>query len=113
MTTGLTKAVARASALAALLTVAFAATDTRAAEVRLLSAAAMQSVFKNIAGEFERTSGHKLIISYGTIGAIAQRVEGGEATDLIIGSSLSMPALVKQGKIDGASLVTICTTGIG
>jgi len=84
-----------------------------AAEVRLLSAAAMQSVFKKTAGEFERTTGHKLAISYGTIGAIAERVQGGETADLVIGSSLSMPALVKAGKIDGASLVTICTTGIG
>jgi molybdate transport system substrate-binding protein len=87
--------------------------SARAAEVRLLSAAAMQSVFKNIAGEFERNAGHKLVISYGTIGAIAQRVAGGEATDVVIGSSLTMPPLVKDGKIDGASLITICTTGIG
>jgi molybdate transport system substrate-binding protein len=113
MSTGTTKGLARAAALAALLTAACGAGDARAAEVRLLSAAALQSVFKNIAGEFERTSGHKLVISYGTIGAIAQRVQSGETADLVIGSSLSMPALVKEGKIDGASLVTICTSGIG
>src|SRR5262249_35818662 len=76
-------------------------------------AAAMQSVFKNIAGEFERTSGHKLVISYGTIGAIVERVQRGETADVVIGSSLSMPTLVKEGKIDGGILVTICTTGIG
>jgi molybdate transport system substrate-binding protein len=98
--------------LAALLIAACGA-SARAGEIRLLSAAAMQSVFKNVAGEFERTAGHKLIISYGTIGAIVERVQGGETADVIIGSSLSMPALVKGGKIDDASLVTICTTGIG
>jgi len=113
MSTGATKSVVRATAFAALLIAACGAGETRAAEVRLLSAAAMQSVFKNVAGAFERTSGHKLVISYGTIGAIAQRVQGGESADVVIGSSLSMPPLVKDGKIDGASLVTVCTTGIG
>ena len=113
MTAGFIKAFARAAALAVLLTPACGAGDAYATELRLLSAAAMQSVFKNIASEFERTAGHKLAISYGTIGAIAERVQGGESTDLVIGSRLSMPALVKDGKIDGASLVTICTTGIG
>src|SRR5262249_16326915 len=112
MTAGPIKAFARGAALAVLL-IAACGVSARAGEIRLLSAAAMQSVFKNIAGEFERTSGHKLTISYGTIGGIAQRIQGGETADLVIGSILSMPALVKEGKIDGASLVTICTTGIG
>ena len=73
----------------------------------------MQSVFKEVAGEFERMSGHKLIIEYGTIGGIAQRVQSGEAPDFVIGSSLSMPPLVKDGKIQATSQVTICKTAIG
>jgi molybdate transport system substrate-binding protein len=112
MTAGPIPAFRRAAAAAVLLMAACAG-GTQAAEVRLLSAAAMQSVFKNIAGEFERAAGHKLTIGYGTIGGIAQRVQAGETADVVIGSSLSMPALVKQGKIDAASLTTICTTGIG
>ncbi|MFL5102073.1 MAG: molybdate ABC transporter substrate-binding protein [Xanthobacteraceae bacterium] len=84
-----------------------------AAEIRLLSAAAMQSVFKEIAGEFERASGHRLIIAYGTIGGITQRVLDGEVADVVIASTVSMPALVKAGKIDAGSQVTICKTGIG
>jgi molybdate transport system substrate-binding protein len=87
---------------------------TDAAEIRLLSAAAMQSVFKDIAGDFERTSGHKLNITFATIGGITQRIQAGESADFIIGSSLNMPALVKDGKIEGSSsLTTICKTGIG
>src|SRR5262249_41746213 len=84
-----------------------------AAEVRLLSAAAMQSAFKEIAGDFERTSRHKLSIAYGTIGGVNQRILAGETADLVIGSTLSMPVLVKEGKIDAGSQVKICTTGIG
>lgn len=84
-----------------------------AAEVHVLSAAAMQSVFKEIRPEFERTSGHKLTIHYGTIGAVNEWILGGEEADLVIGSSQSMPALVKQGKIDASSEMVICKTGIG
>lgn len=84
-----------------------------AAEIRLLSAAAMQSVFKEILGGFERTSGHKVIIAYDTIGGITRRMLGGEAPDLVIASTLSMPALVKEGRIAASSQVTICKTGIG
>lgn len=84
-----------------------------AEEVLLLSAAAMQSVFKEVAGEFERTSGHKLMIAYGTIGGVNERVLKGEAADVVIGSTLIMPGLVKEGKIRLDSAVTICKTGIG
>jgi molybdate transport system substrate-binding protein len=82
-------------------------------EIRLLSAAAMQSVFKEIAGEFERTSGHRLTTAYGTIGGVNDRVLKGEAADVVIGSTLIMPGLVKEGKIRPDSLVTVCKTGIG
>src|SRR5947209_14182143 len=100
MTAGTIKTLARTASAVLLMTAC--ASGAHAAEVRLLSAAAMQSVFKNIASEFERTAGHKLAISYGTIGGVTQRVQGGESADLVIGSSLSMPALVKDGKVDGA-----------
>jgi molybdate transport system substrate-binding protein len=89
------------------------ALPVHAAELRILSAAAMQSVFKEIGGAFERASGHRLIFHYGTIGAINQWVMGGEEADLVIGSTLSMPALVKEGKIEAASTVAICKVGAG
>jgi len=84
-----------------------------AAEVRLLSAAAMQSVFKEITDEYERTSGHKLIIEYATMGAINQRVMGGETADLVIGSTSSVSGLVKAGRIQAESQAEICKVGVG
>jgi molybdate transport system substrate-binding protein len=84
-----------------------------AAEIRLVAAAAMQSVFKEIGPEFERSSGHKLVIHYGTIGAINQWVLAGEEADFVIGSSQSMPALLLGGKVSAGSPAAICKTGIG
>src|SRR2546423_2398024 len=82
--------------------------QVHATEIRLLSAAAMQSVFKQVAGEYERTSGYKLIIDYATMGAINDRVLRGETADLIISSSQSISNLVKQGRIDAKSQLPIC-----
>src|SRR5689334_8741953 len=84
------------------------AVPARAAEVQLLSAAAMQSVFKAITGDFERASGHKLIIRYATMGAITSRVLGGETADLVIGSTQSIASLVNEGRIRPDTQLTIC-----
>lgn len=103
----------RFSVTLALASAALATAPAAAEDIRLLSAAAMQSVFKDVGPEFERTSGHKLLISYGTIGGISQRVLNGERADVIIGSTLSFPELVKSGRIDPGSQLAICKTGIG
>jgi molybdate transport system substrate-binding protein len=101
------------SAVASTALLIASASPAGADEIRLLSAAAMQSVFKEIAGEFERASGHKLTIAYGTIGAVGDRVLRGEPADVAIGSTLIMPGLVNAGRIRADSLVTVCRTGIG
>ena len=83
-----------------------------AADIRLLSAAAMQTVFKETVDEFERRSGHRLIIHYATMGAITQILPG-ERADLVISSSQSVAELARQGRIRAGSQVTICRTGVG
>jgi molybdate transport system substrate-binding protein len=89
------------------------ANQARAEEIRLLSAASMQTVLKEIIGDFERTSGHKVIIRYSTMGAITGRILGGEEADLVISSPASISGLVKEGRIDAGSEVTISKTGVG
>ena len=84
-----------------------------AAEIRVLSAAAMQSVFKEVVEDFQRTSGYRLIIHYGTIGAVSEWVMNGEEADIIIGSAQSIPPLVYQGKLQAGSQRALCQTGVG
>jgi molybdate transport system substrate-binding protein len=85
----------------------------QAADLHLLSAAAMQTVFNGIAPEFERTSGHKLLISYATMGAITRRMLWGEYPDLVVGSTASIATLAKAGRIRPDTQVTICKVGVG
>ena len=84
-----------------------------AAEIRLLSAASMRTVYNEIISDFERASGHKVIIRYGTMGAITGRVMDGEAADLVVSSPKSMLSLVKHGRIDADSQVALAKTGVG
>jgi ABC-type molybdate transport system substrate-binding protein len=84
-----------------------------ASEIRLLSAAAMQSVFKEITNDFEREPEHRLAVTYATMGAISQRVWGGETADLIIGSTPSIFGLVTAVKVRRDSQVQISKVGVG
>src|SRR5690349_15255929 len=104
--------------LAATLFVAFALGPgmphaARADDIHLISAASMQTVFKEVLPAFERSTGHKVIVDYGTMGAITTRVAGGERADLVISNPASISALVAQGKIRSGSEVLIAKTGVG
>ena len=103
----------RVATLAAAVAASCAALPAQATEIRVLSAAAMQTVFHMITDEFERTSGHRLVFAYSTMGAITERVMAGETADLIVGSTQSLDRLAKEGRIDPASRVTIAKVGIG
>src|SRR5262245_9431572 len=102
-----------AAALAVVAVVGGGIERAHAAEIQVLSAAAMQSIFKVIAGEFEHQSGVKLIMTYGTMGAITDRVLAGETADLIIGSPQSMERLAMEGEIDPGTRVTFARVGVG
>src|SRR6185436_11848939 len=90
-----------------------APTVAHAGDIQVLSAAAMQTVLKEVAAEFERSSGHKLVIAYATMGAIDERVAKGETPQVVIGSSASMSRLVADGRIDPASARSIARVGVG
>ena len=100
-------------AAAAMLSISGIDAPLRAAEIRLLSAASIQEVFKEVIGDFERASGHKVIIHYGTMGAITDWMRGGEEADLVISSLQSISALVKDGRIEASSQTTIARVGVG
>ena len=64
-------------------------------------------------GDFERSTGHKVTISYGPGHKISERIKGGEMVDLAILPSPLIDELVKQGKIIEASKVNIAHSDVG
>lgn len=99
--------------LAMLLAGLAAAGPCAAEDVHVLSAAVMQTVFKEALGEFERSTGHRVVFLYATMGAITDRMLAGESADLVIGSTPSLARLVKEGKINAQTSVTVARVGVG
>ena len=55
-----------------------------AAEVKVMSANPMTEVMKELGPQFERATGHKLVIQYEVAGVVKRRIDAGEAYDVAI-----------------------------
>jgi molybdate transport system substrate-binding protein len=84
-----------------------------AAEVKVVSGAAMRGAFRELLPQFERATGHKIVIEYGAGTALRKQIEGGEAFDLVIIDASEVDELIKQGKIAGDTRADIVRAAIG
>ena len=55
-----------------------------AGEIRVLSTIAIKSVMEDLIPRFERESGHKVVIQYGTTAVLKKQIEAGETFDIAI-----------------------------
>jgi molybdate transport system substrate-binding protein len=63
--------------------------------------------------DFEKSSGHKVTVAYGTAGAVADQVQKGEAADIVISSAPMIDRLQAQGKVMDGDRVIITKVGVG
>jgi molybdate transport system substrate-binding protein len=84
-----------------------------AAEIKVLSANVFTGVIDVIARDFERATGHKVIVDYYTIGAVRRRIAEGEFADVAILTRPVMDELLKQGKMAPGSIVEIARSAVG
>jgi molybdate transport system substrate-binding protein len=90
-----------------------AGSTARAAEIKLLCAVALHPAIDTLIPDFEKSSGHKVTVAYGTAGAIADRVQKGEAADIVVNSVPMIDRLQGQGKVAAGSRVIIAKVGVG
>jgi molybdate transport system substrate-binding protein len=90
-----------------------AGTVARAAEIKLLCAVALHPAIDVLIPDFEKSSGHKVTVAYGTAGAIADRFLKGEAADLLINAAPLMDRLRAQGKVLAGDRVIVAKVGVG
>ncbi len=67
------------------------------AEVKVMSTGAVESMVRMFAPIFERQSGHKANLNFGTAGGLRARLEKGEQADLIILPAAAVEAMEKAG----------------
>jgi molybdate transport system substrate-binding protein len=91
---------------------AIAASEGKAAEVKVLTSVALTSALNELAPEFERATGNKLTIGYGLIVDIRKRVLEGESADVIILSRPAMDELQKQDKVASAPITNVVGTAV-
>ena len=84
-----------------------------AAEIKLLCAVALHPAIDAMIPDFEKSSGHKVAVAYGTAGAVADRIQNGEAADIVISSAPMIDRLQAQGKVMAGSRVIIAKVGVG
>jgi molybdate transport system substrate-binding protein len=83
-----------------------------AAEVKVASGRGFSPVLDALAGDFERTSGHKLIIGYGPGKAIRDKIRNGELADVVIIPRPLVEELVAEKKVVADSMVNIAHSDV-
>ena len=76
---------------------------TEAAEIKALVSTAMKGPFGDLAAQFEKATGHKVIATFGPTGPLTKRIADGEIADVVILGGDSTAALLGQGKIVAGS----------
>jgi ABC-type molybdate transport system substrate-binding protein len=78
-----------------------------AAELKVMSATEMQSALQELAPAFEKKSGHKLKIQYGTTAEIEDKVGKDAELDVAILNKAQADKLVSKAKLVGGTAVTL------
>jgi molybdate transport system substrate-binding protein len=101
-----------AAALAMAATIA-ASGDSRAADIKVLCSNGFQAVMAVVGPEYEKATGHKLVISYGLAAVLGRQIEAGDNFDLAILAPPQIDGLIKQNKIAADSRKVLAKSGIG
>jgi molybdate transport system substrate-binding protein len=84
-----------------------------AAELKILSPGATEGVLSEILPQFERQFGHKVTVTYGPVGGLANRVRQGDGVDVVILSEPEAESLLREGKTVAGSQAVVGKVGIG
>ncbi len=99
--------------LAALLIMPVLSATSFAAEIRILSAAAVETGLQAFAQVVKRETGHDLKIQFNTAPQIAQRLAAGEAYDIVIAPPNAIAQAAKDGRVVADTRIAIGRVGAG
>ena len=82
-------------------------------EIKIMSAGAVKVMVVALGADFERDSGIKLDLNFGTAGAQADKIKAGEATDLVMVSQSGIHTLDQLNLLKPGSIVDLASTVTG
>ena len=84
-----------------------------AEEIRVWTARALATVLAEVGPEFERQTGHRLIVTSDLPPAFLRRAAAGEPFDLLISGSAPVDEWIRDGRLVAATRTVIARSGIG
>src|SRR5262249_20579894 len=85
----------------------------QAADIKGLCSNGLREGLLDLAPGFERATGHKLNMTFGLAAAFKQKIEAGEAFDVVVLVPALLDDVVKQGKVTADSRAVIARAGNG
>jgi molybdate transport system substrate-binding protein len=84
-----------------------------AAEIKVLCSGAMRGVMQQLGPDFQKSSGHQLVIEYATAGKVEEKVAADEAIDVAILTKPRAEKLVRAAKLVGGTATVLARVPIG
>ena len=101
------------SLLLASLISAAGASLANAAELRILTARAISTVLDVVGPQFEKNTGHKLIVVTGFSPELIKRIEAGESFDILGGPPPTLDRMIKAGALQADTRVLLTRSDVG
>jgi molybdate transport system substrate-binding protein len=105
--------LARLAVVLVALGVCAGAPSAQAADIKVLSAGAVKNVVTELAETFREETGHTVVLTPGTAGAIRRKVTEGDPADVIIATDTVLEQLAATGRVVADTRADIARTGIG
>jgi molybdate transport system substrate-binding protein len=102
--------ISRIHVLLACLAVVFHA---ESAEIRYLGNIGFRAVMEELAGPFERDTGYRLLMSFGTVGQVLEQAQQDTAVDVITLTQPGIDALTKQGRLASGTAIPLAFSRTG
>jgi len=89
-----------------------AAMPVNAAEIKIMSTPAATTALRMAAQEFERATGHKVVITFSNIATTRKRIAAGEDFDMIVVSPKAIDDLTREGRLAAGASHNMGRTGL-
>ena len=87
--------------------------DANAAEVKVLCANGMRAVMSELHPQLERTTGQRVMMTFGEAGELRKRIQDGERHDVIVLPRVVLDQILAQGDIVPGTTVDLAQSSMG
>jgi molybdate transport system substrate-binding protein len=91
----------------------FQSNIANAAEIQVLCSNGLKAVMEDLAPQFEKATGHKVVVKFGLAAGFKQQIESGTVFDVAVLTPPMIDDLIKQGRMAADSRAVIARTGLG